>query len=132
MTVYRIDQARKHALEVGTGQPVIIGPNKKSRLDDVKIDQFLDFVSRPEIIQDVAFGTKVIKLSHREKLEIPNVVRSVIASRIIDIYQSYCEETGFSSLKTRLLNSIIQVRHHVNVHVMLILLLLDNIETKLS
>ncbi|XP_022107324.1 uncharacterized protein LOC110988276 [Acanthaster planci] len=48
-------------------------------------------------------------MSHGEKFEIPNVVRSVIASRIIDIYQSYCEETGFSPLKTRSLCSIIQV-----------------------
>ncbi|XP_064637531.1 uncharacterized protein LOC135493845 [Lineus longissimus] len=109
LTVYRIDQARKHAKDIGSGQPVSVGPIEKSRLDDVKVDHFLDFVSQPEFLQDVAYGTKTIKLSHGEKLEIPNVVRSVISSRIIDLYLGYCEETGFSSLKRSSLFSIIQV-----------------------
>ncbi|XP_064631618.1 uncharacterized protein LOC135489918 [Lineus longissimus] len=109
LTVYRIDQARKHAKDIGGGQPVSVGPIEKSRLDDVKVDHFLDFDSQPEFLQDVAYGTKTIKLSHGEKLEIPNVVRSVISSRIIDLYLGYCEETGFSSLKRSSLFSIIQV-----------------------
>ena len=47
-------------------------------------NHFLDFISRPNFVQDVAYGTKTLKLSNEEKMEIPNVVRTVIASRIVD------------------------------------------------
>ena len=107
-----IDQARKHAKDVGGGQPVALVPIQKSRLDYAKVDHFLDFISQPEFLQDVAYGTKTLKLSHGAKLEIPNVVRSVISSRIIDLYLAYCTETGFSALKRTSLYSILQVRLH--------------------
>ena len=59
--------------------------------------RFLDFISRPNFVQDVAYGTKTLKLSNVERMEIPNVVRTVIVSRIVDLYQQYCQETGFLS-----------------------------------
>ncbi|KAK6173861.1 hypothetical protein SNE40_017244 [Patella caerulea] len=109
LTVYRIDMARKHAIQVGQGQPVEIAPIQRNRMEEVKIDHFIDFVSRPEFVQDVAYGTKTMKLSHEEKLTIPNVVRTVVVSRIIDLYIAYCEETSFELLGKSLLFSIIQV-----------------------
>ena len=82
----------------------------RARLDSSKVDHFLDFISRPNFVQDVAYGTKTLKLSNGEKMEIPNVVRTVIASRIVDLYQQYCQETGFLSHGRSTLFSILQVR----------------------
>lgn len=109
LTKYRVDEARKHAREVGQAQPVEVEGVTRSRLNEVKVDHFLDFISRPDFVQDVAYGTKVVKLSHGEKLEIPKVVRTVITSRIIQLYQAYCEEVAFEPLSRSTLYSIIQV-----------------------
>ena len=62
-----------------------------------KVDHFLDFISSPTFLLDIAYGTKTVKLSSGET-EIPNVVRTVVASRLIQLYQSYCKEYGFAPL----------------------------------
>ncbi|XP_064653010.1 uncharacterized protein LOC135503381 [Lineus longissimus] len=108
-TKSQIDQARKHARDVGQAQPVPLEPITRSRLDNVKVDHFLDFISRPEFVQDVAYGTRTMKLSNGEKIEIPNIVRTTIVSRVVQLYQAYCEETDFHPLQRSTLFSIIQV-----------------------
>lgn len=109
LTVYRIDKARKHEVTIGAALPPEIVEIRRNRMEEEKIDHFLDFVSRPEFIQDVAYGTRNIKLSYGEKLEIPNVIRTVVVSRIIELYIAYCDETGFKPLGRSSLYSIIQV-----------------------
>ena len=47
-----------------------------------KVDPVVRQLSIPW--KEAACGTKTLKLSNREKMEIPNVVRTVIASRIVD------------------------------------------------
>ncbi|KAK6181913.1 hypothetical protein SNE40_009691 [Patella caerulea] len=109
LTVYRIDQARKHVDHVGIAQPLELAPITRTRLNDGKVDHFLDFISRPEFTQDVAYGTKTLKLTHGEDIEIPNVVRTVIASRLIQLYQAYCAEVDFEPHGRSTLYSIIRV-----------------------
>ncbi|XP_038045558.1 uncharacterized protein LOC119720097 [Patiria miniata] len=109
LTIYRIDAARKHAKESGGGQPVELEPITRSRLQKTKVDHFIQFISRPEFVQDVAFGTRRLKLTQGEKIEIPNVVRTVVVSRLVDLYQVYCHETGFTPLGRSSLFSITQV-----------------------
>ena len=111
LSIWAVDEARRHAAKVGVGKPVAqMETITRARLDPSKVDHFLDFISRPHFVQDVAYGTKTLKLSNGEKMEIPNVVRTVIASRIVDLYQQYCQETGFLSLGRSTLFSILQVR----------------------
>ena len=87
---WRIDEARKHAFLNEPGQQIEPPQIKRSRLHPAKVDHFLDFVSSPSFLQDVAYGTKKLKLSDGDTLEIPNVVRTVIASRLVQLYTSYC------------------------------------------
>ena len=47
------------------------------------------------MIQDVAFGTKTMKLGSGERIIIPAVIRTVIPSRIIQQYTSYCKQQDF-------------------------------------
>lgn len=109
LTKWRIDEARKHAFRTSPGH--IIEPPflQRCRLDPVKVDHFLDFISSPSFLQDVAYGTKTLRLSDGETIEIPNVVRTVVASRLIHLYQSYCSESGFEPMGRSTLLIILKV-----------------------
>ena len=111
LSIWAIDEARKHVAKVGVGKPVPrIEPITRSRLDLTKVDHFIDFISRPNFLQDVAYGTKSLKLSSGESIEIPNVVRTVIVSRLVNLYRRYCQESAFDPLGKTTLFSILQVR----------------------
>ena len=109
LTKWRIDEARKHAFLNEPGQQIEPPQIKRSRLHPAKVDHFLDFVSSPSFLQDVAYGTKKLKLSDGDTLEIPNAVRTVIASRLVRLYTSYCSETGFQPLGRSTLFNILKV-----------------------
>ena len=88
---WRIDQARNYATETGKGQPILEKPIYRARIENAKVHHFLDYISRPELLQDVAFGTKTLKLDSGGGLSyIPAVVRTLIPSRIIQQYICYC------------------------------------------
>jgi len=55
LTKWRIDEARKHASEHKPGQIIEPPPIKRCRLDPTKVDHFLDFISSPSFLQDVAY-----------------------------------------------------------------------------
>ena len=61
-TKWRIDEARKHAFLNEPGQQIEPPQIKRSRLHPAKVDHVLDFVSSPSFLQDVAYGTKKLKL----------------------------------------------------------------------
>ena len=84
LSTWRIDQARDHATKTGRGQPVEERQIFRTRIDSTKVDHFLDFISRPELLQDVAFGTKTLRLDSGERITIPAAVRKLIPSRIIE------------------------------------------------
>ena len=109
LTKFRIDEARKHAFQTKPGEPIEPPTITRTRLDPTKVDHFVDFVSSPSFLQDVAYGTKTLKLSSGEKIDIPNVVRTVISSRLIQLYQAYCTESGFTPLGRSTLFNILKV-----------------------
>ena len=61
-----IDQARKHAAVVGAGMTEKQQSVVRYTLDCQKLDHFLDFISCPHYIQDVAYGTKKLQMSTGE------------------------------------------------------------------
>ena len=109
LSKWRIDQARDHATKSGRGQPVFEKPIFRSRIDAIKIDHFLDFISRPALLQDVAFGTKTLKLDSGEHITIPAVVRTLIPSRIIEQYICYCKQQQIEPAGERSLYRILDV-----------------------
>ena len=109
LSKWRIDQARQHATESGKGQPIQEKPIYRARINNVKVDHFLDYISRPELLQDVAFGTKTMKLDSGEKIVIPAVVRTLIPSRIIEQYLRYSKQEEFETASERSLYRILDV-----------------------
>ena len=109
LSKWRIDQARRHAIDVGEGQPLPDKPIFRTRLDPVKTDHFIDNISRPCFLQDVAYGTRKLKLDSDEHAVIPAVIRTLIPSKIIAQYQAYCEEIEFHPASERTLFRILDV-----------------------
>jgi len=109
LSKWRIDQARQHATEAGKGQPVPEISCYRTRIDYDKVDHFIEYISRPDFVQDVAFGTKTLKLDSGEKIVIPAVIRTVIPSRIISQYLEYCKDQEFEPASERSLYRMIEV-----------------------
>ena len=109
LTKWQIDQARDHATKSGRGQPIPERQIFRTRIDNDKIDHFLDFVSRPEYLQDVAFGTKTMKLDSGERITIPAAVRTLIPTRIIEQYLAYCKQQQFQPAGERSLYRMLDV-----------------------
>ena len=76
LTKYRYMMARQHILLHGRGTPVPSqSPRTRMVVPQEKLAHFLDFITSPHIIQDLPFGEKVVSLSTKEVIKIPNVVR---------------------------------------------------------
>ena len=84
-------------------------PIFRSRISSAQIDHFVDYIVRPEMLQDVAFGKKVLRLDTGESIIIPAVVRTVTPSRIIEQYSAYCKEQNLEPAGQRCLYRIIEV-----------------------
>ena len=109
LSKWRIEQARNHTTETGKGQPILEKPIYRARIENAKVDHFLDYISRPELLQDVAFGTKTLKLDSGERVIILAVVRTLIPSRIIQQYICYCKQEQFQPASERSLYRILDV-----------------------
>ena len=107
LSKWRIDEARKHAFQTKPGQPIDPPRITRCRLDAVKVYHFLDFLSSPSFLQDVAYGTRTLKLVSGQSLE--NMVRTVISSRLVRMYLNFCVESNFEPLRRSTLFNIIQV-----------------------
>ena len=109
ITKWRIDQARQHATEAGKGQVVPEQTIFRKRIDQGKVDHFISYILQPQLHQDVAFATKTLKLDSGERIVIPAVVRTLIPSRIIEQYTSYCREQHFEPASTRSLFRMLEI-----------------------
>lgn len=109
LTTWKIEEARKYADDWDLFEPK--GTVIRYRLDEKKVDHFIDFISSPYYLQDVAYGTRKIRLSNGEVIEIPNMVRTVINARMIKLYKSYCQEVDVVPLGRSMLFSILKVNY---------------------
>ena len=71
------------------------------KIEPVKLEHFVSFITSPHVIQDVPFGEKLLKLSTGEIIKTPNVIRTMIPERIVEQYQQYCCETNFEPMSKR-------------------------------
>ena len=101
--------ARKHASEQGCGEPKTGNEIFRCRLNMEKVSDFIEFFSRSTFLQDVAFGTKTLKLSSGDRIPIPSVVRTMTASKIIYLYHEECLEHGVEPLRERTCFHLLEV-----------------------
>ena len=106
----QIKKARKHAKIVGAGMTIEKTHFHRVRIDLAKLNHFLSFIGQPFFYQDVAYGTRHLKLESGEKLVMPNVVRTVGRSTMIELYFKQCREEEFHPLGRSTLYRILKVR----------------------
>ena len=92
LTRNRFTAARRHAQKYGLGSQVEKTPKVIERFDYQQVSNFVDFIISPHVCTDLPFGEKVLKLSSGTELFVPNTIRNMGASRIIEQYLSYCKE----------------------------------------
>ena len=109
LTRYRFNVVRHHTLLHGRGSPVTVGKATRVRISADKLDHFLTFITSSQIIQDLPFGEKTMKLSSGKKITVPNVVRTLVPEQVAQQYQSYCQETGFDPMSHSSLCRILNV-----------------------
>lgn len=110
LTKWQIKKARLHAKVKGPGKEVEKIKQNRIRVDRTKLDHFIDFANRPYFYQDVAFGTRKLKLDSGSKLTMPNVIRNVTRSTLISQYVQYCEEEKVEPLSRSTLFRILKIR----------------------
>lgn len=110
LTRYRFSEARKHILVEGRGvAPTMQSSRARMAVSQTQLDHFLDFITSPHVIQDLPFGEKSIKLSTKEVITVPNVIRMMIPESIAKQYLAYSQECGFTPLSRRTLLRILAV-----------------------
>ena len=109
ISLRQVKNARKHALEQGRGEPKTRSEIFRCRLNMEKVRDFIEFFSRSTFLQDVAFGTKTLKLPSGERIPIPSVVRTMTASKIIYLYHEECLEHDVEPLKERTCFRLLEV-----------------------
>ena len=70
----------------------------RHRTQQRQLDHFLELTMRPYYYQDVAYGTRTIKLESVEEFVRPNMVRTVVKCTIIKQYMDHCKENGFEPI----------------------------------
>lgn len=83
-----------YAAEEGPGQSLVSLIIKRTRLDSVKTNHFVNFIPSTNFIQDVAYDTKNLKLDSGEKITFPKLIRMMGSSKIIKQYISYLLQRG--------------------------------------
>ena len=106
----KIKKARALATEEFPGAFIEKKTQHRVRMDKAKLDHFLEFTWRPYYYQDVAFGSRTIKLESGEEIVMPNVVRTVARCTIIKQYLEYCDETSFQPISRSSMWRVLEVQ----------------------
>jgi hypothetical protein len=48
-----------------------------------KLDHFLSFITSMNVVQDLPFGEKSLKLSTNTEIKVPNVIRTMIPEQVV-------------------------------------------------
>ena len=64
------------------------------------LDHFLAFITSPKIVQILPFGKRPLTLNSGARMEISQVIRKVLPSRLIKQYNQNCSEEDYALLST--------------------------------
>ena len=90
---YLLDKAKK----VSYFQQINQSNFTKPKLDCEKTQHFIEFLFSSGAIQEVAYGTTILKFNELESQRIPKVL-TVMKSQIICMYKQYCESLTYKHL----------------------------------
>lgn len=110
LTRYQYTDARTHAADYGAGALVIQQPRIVEGCHSTQVAHFVDFLLSPHISSDMPFGEKTLKLSNGTELHVPDTIRLLIPTRIIQQYYLFCQQMAadFKPLGSSTLFKIIE------------------------
>ena len=110
LTRCQFSEARKHILVEGRGVALSLQSSQtRMAVSQTQLDHFLDFITSTHVIQDLPFGQKSIKLSTKEVITVPNVIRMMVPEFIVKQHLAYSSESGFTILSRSTLLRILNV-----------------------
>lgn len=110
LTRHRFKIARHHRILHGRGSVVSTVSFRRMYVSPKQLDHFLDFIISAHIVHcDLPFGEKTLKLSSKEEIAVPNVIRTLITERIVQQYNAFCCESGFVPMARSTLIAILNV-----------------------
>ena len=80
LTRYRFKISRRHGILHGRGSVVSTVSSRRMYVSQEQLRHFLDFMTSAHIVQDLPFGEQTLKLSTKEEIAVPNVIRTLIPS----------------------------------------------------
>ena len=92
----QINKARKHASMRLSGIPIEPGKFIRVKVIGGQIHHFLDFIQFSGLVQDVASGTRTVKLSSNDKISMQNVIRTVHKAEFIRLLEGACDKDGYN------------------------------------
>ena len=110
LSTWEIKQARSRAKMHGPGTIPEIKTKHRARLDMGKVDHFVEFINSPYFYQHVSYGNKVLPPNNGDRMEMPNVVRILTRSTMIEQHLEYCKEQCHKPLSRSTLFKILEVR----------------------
>ena len=105
----RFNTARHHSLLHGRGSVIPNPCQTRMYVAAEQLDHFLEFITSANIVEDLPFGERTLKLPSKEKIIVPYVVRTVIPERIVHQYNLSCSEAGFVQMGRSTLLRILNV-----------------------
>ncbi|CAF1537306.1 unnamed protein product, partial [Didymodactylos carnosus] len=111
LTLYRFTAAQLRAAQFSTSAVVERTSTTIQKFEPEQINHFVDFIISPHICSDMPFGERMLKLSNGSELYVPETIRNVIPTRIIQQYYQYCDEMfpGFKTLNSSSLYKILSI-----------------------
>ena len=111
ISLYRFTAARLHAATFGVGTAIETAPVTVQRFSNEQIEHFLDFITSDHVCIDMPFGDQKLKTFEGGYIFVPNTIRNLGKTRIIQQYNSYTLETdpAFVSLGDKSLYKLLDI-----------------------
>ena len=91
-TKHKVDMARKWRRAYGPLQQIPEKRQFRQKLNLQQAKHFLEFLFGSNLMQDVAYGTTVIKFDSGEKQVLPHAVLTALRSHVVQDYKQHCKE----------------------------------------
>ncbi|XP_076106707.1 uncharacterized protein LOC143075235 [Mytilus galloprovincialis] len=98
LTKYRFYAAKLHSDEVGCGIPVSKERLTRNKIDIAELEHFIDFIISSDVVKDLPFGMKTMKLTTGEIVAVPNLIRSLAPSSLINQFIQFCDSENVGHL----------------------------------
>ncbi|VDH92826.1 Hypothetical predicted protein [Mytilus galloprovincialis] len=98
LTKYRFYAAKLHSDEVGCGLPASKERLKRNKIDIAELEHFIDFIISSDVVKYCLFGMKTMKLTTGEIVALPNLIRSLAPSSLINQCIQFCDSENVGHL----------------------------------